>query len=159
MKLTALLLRGFIFIAFSTAHSPSLSRAIYKVTVLLSFMIFLYIIQSSANSLIADSKFLQISFKHAMNRSGPNTLYCGTPDVTPTSSDNCPPTLTLCKWSKIIIIFINCNRFIIWWQWLYYMYTNMEIKKKVTRKFKLGGLHEGHVVAIWKLGNHLSIRL
>jgi len=26
-------------------------------------------------------------------------------------------------------------------------------KKKVTRKFKSGGLHEGHVVATWKLGN------
>ena len=32
-------------------------------------------------------------------------------------------------------------------------------KKKVTRKFKSGGLHERHVVATWKLGNHLSIRL
>jgi len=37
------------------------------------------------------------------------------------------------------------------------MYTNM--KEKVTRKFKSGGLHEKHVVATWKLGNHLSIRL
>ena len=42
------------------------------------------------------------------------------------------------------------------WQWLFYIYTNM---KKVTRKFKSGGLHEKHVVATWKLGNHLSIRL
>jgi len=32
-------------------------------------------------------------------------------------------------------------------------------KKKVTRKFKSGGLHEKHVVATWTLGNHLSIRL
>jgi len=32
-------------------------------------------------------------------------------------------------------------------------------EKKVTRKFKSGGLHEKHVVATWKLGNHLSIRL
>jgi len=32
-------------------------------------------------------------------------------------------------------------------------------KKKVTKKFKSGGLHEKHVVATWKLGNHLSIRL
>ena len=32
-------------------------------------------------------------------------------------------------------------------------------KKKVTREFKSGGLHERHVVATWKLGNHLSIRL
>jgi len=36
------------------------------------------------------------------------------------------------------------------------MYTN--IKKKLPRKFKSGGLHERHVVATWKLGNHLSIR-
>ena len=34
-----------------------------------------------------------------------------------------------------------------------------KLKKKVTRKFKSGGLHEKHVVATWKLGNHLSIRL
>jgi hypothetical protein len=32
-------------------------------------------------------------------------------------------------------------------------------KKKVTKKFKSGRLHEGHVVATWKLGNHVSIRL
>jgi hypothetical protein len=32
-------------------------------------------------------------------------------------------------------------------------------KQKVTRKFKSGGLHERHVVATWKLGNNLSIRL
>ena len=57
----------------------------------------------------------------------------------------------------IIIIFINCNWVVTRWQWLFYMYTNME--KKVTRKFKSGGLHERHVVATWKLGNHLSIRL
>jgi len=42
----------------------------------------------------------------------------------------------------IVIIIINCNWVITWWQWLFYMYTNM--KKKVTRKFKLGGLHEKH---------------
>ena len=57
----------------------------------------------------------------------------------------------------IIIIFINCNWVITRWQWLFYMYTNME--KKVTRKFKSGGLHERHVVSTWKLGKHLSIRL
>ena len=57
----------------------------------------------------------------------------------------------------IIIIFIDCNWVVTQWQWLFYMYTNME--KKVTRKFKLGGIHEKHVVANWKLGNHLSIRL
>jgi len=31
--------------------------------------------------------------------------------------------------------------------------------KKVNRKFKSGGLHEKHVVATSKLGNHHSIRL
>ena len=55
------------------------------------------------------------------------------------------------------LIFINCNWVVTRWQWLFYMYTNM--KKEVTRKFKSGGLHERHVVATWKLGNHLSIRL
>jgi len=34
-----------------------------------------------------------------------------------------------------------------------------EYKKKVTRIFKSGGLHERHVVATWKMGNHLSICL
>jgi len=57
----------------------------------------------------------------------------------------------------IVIIFINCSWVVTRWQWLFYMYTNM--KKEVTRKFKSGGLHEKHVVATWKLGNHLSIRL
>jgi len=38
------------------------------------------------------------------------------------------------------------------------MYTNMG-GGEVTRKFKSGGLHGKHVVATWKLGNHLSIRL
>ena len=56
----------------------------------------------------------------------------------------------------IIIIFINCNWDITRWQWLFYMYTN---KRLVSGKFKSGGLHERHVVATWKLGNHLSIRL
>jgi len=28
--------------------------------------------------------------------------------------------------------------------------------KKVTRKYKSGGLHEKHVVATWIIGNHLS---
>jgi len=37
------------------------------------------------------------------------------------------------------------------------MLTNM--KKKVTRKFKSGGLHERHEIATWKVGNYLSIRL
>jgi len=32
------------------------------------------------------------------------------------------------------IIVINCNWVVTRWQWLFYMYTNME--KKVTRKFK-----------------------
>jgi len=71
----------------------------------------------------------------------------------------------ICPFPDIIIIirrsrrriFINCNWVITWWQWLFYMYTNMG--GEVTREFKSGGLHESHVVATWKLGNHLSIRL
>jgi len=62
-------------------------------------------------------------------------------------------------YNKIIIIkCINCNWVVTRWQWLFYMCTNMG-EKKVTRKFKSGGLHEKHVVATWKLGNHLSNRL
>jgi len=57
----------------------------------------------------------------------------------------------------IIIIIINCNWVVTRWKWLFYMYTNM--RKKVTRNCKSGGLHDRHVVATWKLGNHLSIRL
>jgi len=53
-------------------------------------------------------------------------------------------------------MFINCNWVVTRWQWLFYIHTNMN---KVTRKFKSGGLREKHVVATWKLGNHLSIRL
>jgi len=54
---------------------------------------------------------------------------------------------------------MNCNWVVIRWQWLFYMYTNMKKKKKVTSKFKSGGLHEKHAVATWKLGYHLSFRL
>jgi len=39
------------------------------------------------------------------------------------------------------------------------LHVHKYIKKKVSRKFKSGGLHENHVVATWKQGNHLSIRL
>ena len=41
----------------------------------------------------------------------------------------------------------------------YFTCTQIWREKKVTRKFKSGGLHERHVVATGKLGNHLSIRL
>jgi len=34
------------------------------------------------------------------------------------------------------------------------MYTNMKKKKKVTRKYKSGGLHEKHVVATWEPSQH-----
>ena len=54
----------------------------------------------------------------------------------------------------IIIIIINCSCVLTRWPWLFYMYTNTE--KKVTREFKSGGLHERHVVATRKLGNHLA---
>jgi hypothetical protein len=96
MKQTALLLVGIIIILFSKDNSTSLFRYICKFSVLLLFKIFLYIIQPSAKSLLVDSVFLHVSFTFARNSSGPRTLPCGTPDVTLTSSDNCPPTLTLC---------------------------------------------------------------
>ena len=38
-------------------------------------------------------------------------------------------------------------------------FTCIQDMKLVTTKFKSGGLHEKHVVATWKLGNHLSICL
>jgi len=36
-------------------------------------------------------------------------------------------------------------------------FTCKQNMKLVTNKFKLGGLHEKHVVATWDVGNHLSI--
>ena len=35
-------------------------------------------------------------------------------------------------------------------------FTCTQNMKLVTNKFKLGGLHEKHVVATWNVGNHLS---
>jgi hypothetical protein len=79
MKHTALLLAGLITTAFSTAHSPTASD-------LQIFHIFI----TSPKSLIVHSILLQKSFKYARNKSGPKTLPWCTPDVTLTSSHNCP---------------------------------------------------------------------
>jgi len=38
-------------------------------------------------------------------------------------------------------------------------FTCIQNMKLVTNKYKSGGLYEKHVVATWKLGNHLSICL
>jgi hypothetical protein len=57
----------------------------------LSFVIFTHNLQSCAKSSEVDSKFLQTSSTYARNRIEFNTLSCGTPDVTLSSSDNCPP--------------------------------------------------------------------
>jgi len=38
-------------------------------------------------------------------------------------------------------------------------FTCIQNMKLFTNKFKLGGLHEKHVVATWNVGNHLSICL
>jgi len=38
-------------------------------------------------------------------------------------------------------------------------FTCKQNMKLFTTRFKLGGLHEKHVVATWNLGNHLSICL
>jgi hypothetical protein len=97
MKLTALLLLGFLFIAFSTTHSPRLSRSI-RDFLCRCHSWFSYIWYSRLPKVLtADSLLLQISFTYTRNRNGPNTLLYGTPDVNLTSSDNCPPTLTLCE--------------------------------------------------------------
>jgi len=57
---------------------------------------FVQILESSANSLILELMLPQISFTYTTNSSGPKTLPCGTPGVTLTTLDSCPPTLTLC---------------------------------------------------------------
>jgi hypothetical protein len=41
---------------------------------------------------------IQIFFTYARNKSGPKTLPCGTPDVTPTCFESWPSTLTHCVW-------------------------------------------------------------
>ena len=59
-----------------------------------------------------------------------------------------------------------------WWWWWWYLFTAIGLSpggrgyftriqnmKLVTNKFKMGGLHEKHVVATWNVGNHLSICL
>jgi len=38
-------------------------------------------------------------------------------------------------------------------------FTCKQNMKFVTTRYKLGGLHEKHVVATWNVGNHLSICL
>jgi hypothetical protein len=93
MKLTALLLAGFIFIAFSSAHSPKTVQ-VYLQIFYVTVIIFLYIIQSSAKSIIVDSIFIQIRTQ------GTEVSPWSTPDVTLTFPDNCPPTVTLCEWPK-----------------------------------------------------------
>jgi hypothetical protein len=42
-----------------------------------------------------------MSFASTSNSSGSSTLPCGTPDITLSSSGNCPPILTLCLWPKM----------------------------------------------------------
>ena len=56
---------------------------------------------------------------------------------------------------KVIIIFINCSWVVTRWQWSFYI---VDKRQLVTTEFKSGGLHEKHVEATWKGGNHLSIR-
>jgi hypothetical protein len=55
----------------------------------------MYIIHSSAKSLIFESMFLQISFTHTRNSSGHKTPPYGTPEITLTSLNGWPPTLDI----------------------------------------------------------------
>ena len=59
------------------------------------YLWFSYVLESSAKSLILESMFLQISFTYTRNSSGSKTLPCGTPEITFTLLNICPPTLTL----------------------------------------------------------------
>ena len=95
MDLRELLLPENIFMAFSTAHSPSLFRSATYICRYHSWLS--YITQPSAKRLTIDYKFLQISFTYARNSSGPNTLTCGTPDVTLTASGIYLPAVTSCE--------------------------------------------------------------
>jgi len=83
INLIALLLPEFIFIPFSNAHSPKVLRSFCNFSLSFLFVIFLYIIQSLAKSLILKLMFLQISFTYTRKSSGPRTLPCGTPEVNP----------------------------------------------------------------------------
>ena len=68
--------------------------------------------QSSAQSPTVNSKFFQTSFPYPRNSNGPKTLPCSTADITLTSSDNCPPTLTLFerpKSSSLTYTSTNCQ--------------------------------------------------
>jgi hypothetical protein len=62
---------------------------------------FSYILYSRLRKvLIVDSMFFHILFTYARKRSGFTKLACCTTDVTPTSSDNCPSSLTRCERPK-----------------------------------------------------------
>ena len=95
-KSYCLILRGFIFTPFTTAHSTRVSRSFCKFSISFLFVIFLYIINSSAKILIFESTFLQISLTYTRNSSGLKTLPCGTPEFILTSLDRCRPTVTFC---------------------------------------------------------------
>ena len=70
ITLIALLLPEFIFIPFSTAHSPKVSRSFCNFSLSFLFVIFLHIIESPAKSLILELMFLQISFTYTRNSNG-----------------------------------------------------------------------------------------
>jgi hypothetical protein len=80
---------------FCTTQSPHSSKSNWKFSMSLSFLIFPYITQSSAKSPTVNSKSFQILLTYTKNRNWPNTLPCGTTDVTMTSTEDCPPSLTL----------------------------------------------------------------
>jgi hypothetical protein len=61
-----------------------------------------------------------------------------------------------CQNGVVITIYVfNGQWAVAQWQWLLCIYINVKCRSK---KFKSGGLHEKHAVAIWSVGNHLGIR-
>ena len=71
------------------------------------------------------------------------------------ASGNCFPFNESCLYWNIIYLF-TAIRLLSGGRGYFTCKQNMKL---ITTRFKLGGLHEKHLVATWSLGNHLSICL
>jgi hypothetical protein len=68
----------------------------FSMSFLFVIYIYIYIKQLSAKNLTLELMVLQISITYTRNGRGIKTLHCGTPVVTLTTLDSCPPTTALC---------------------------------------------------------------